>query len=344
MSRNLRRQDVSNFRPIVSFLITGLVVFAVMHSAGAASKSQLPEGNKGLAAKYPGDRGIEKDGDVIFVEKFDQPSLEQLFKRWENVKNKKILSFSSDVPKGSADKKSLQIRHVGGQSTGGHLYRRLKPGHDQVFARFYVKFDPDCAAIHHFGTRLGGINPSSPWPIGKAGLRPTGRDHFSIAIEPHGKKWTWDYYNYWRDMHVHGDGKYWGTPFIRDPAFKVARGKWICVEMMVKTNRPVGSSNGEQAFWIDGRLWRKDGQIVSHVGQGFPKGRWTGGWYTPDPKGKPFEGFKFRDVKSLDINYLWAMLYITKAPKGHVSKVWFDNIVVAKKYIGPIAQKERRKE
>jgi len=29
-------------------------------------------------------------------------------------------------------------------------------------------------------------------------------------------------------------------------------------------------------------------------------------------------------------------LYITDAPKGHVSKVWFDNIVVADRYIGPI--------
>jgi hypothetical protein len=117
----------------------------------------------------------------------------------------------------------------------------------------------------------------------------------------------------------------------------VTRGRWICVEIMVKMNDPVGAHNGEMAFWIDGKLWRKDGQVVSHVGPGFPVGRWTGGWYTPDPKrGAPFPGLKFRDVKELNANFIWAMLYITKAPNGHVSKVGFDNIVVAKDYIGPI--------
>ena len=37
----------------------------------------------------------------------------------------------------------------------------------------------------------------------------------------------------------------------------------------------------------------------------------------------------------LKINSLWVLLYITKAPQDHVSKIWFDNIIVAKDYIGP---------
>ena len=37
-------------------------------------------------------------------------------------------------------------------------------------------------------------------------------------------------------------------------------------------------------------------------------------------------------------NFVWAYLYIAKAPAGHVSKVWFDQIVVAANYIGPIAE------
>jgi len=32
----------------------------------------------------------------------------------------------------------------------------------------------------------------------------------------------------------------------------------------------------------------------------------------------------------------WVLLYITKAPNDQVRKVWFDNIVVAREYIGPI--------
>jgi hypothetical protein len=301
-------------------------------------KARLPEGFIGLASKYPGDAGIEKDPGVIFVEKFDQNSLEDIFKRWDTVQDKEIMSFSSDTPEQSADRKSLMMEHIGGKGNGGHLYRRLLPGYKQIFARFYVKFDPDCFPIHHFGTHLGGFNPPTPWPQGGAGLKPDGDKRFTTGVEPFGKDWGWDFYSYWQEMHIHGDGNYWGTPFLTGgskPA--VEKNKWICVEMMVKVNEPIDQSNGEQAFWIDGKLWRRDGQVVSHIGQGFPKGTWTGGWWKPDIKSQTaFEGFKWRSVEELAVNYVWTYLYITKAPEGHISKIWFDNIVIATEYIGPI--------
>ena len=43
--------------------------------------TSLPEGGKGIAAAYPGDKGIEKDTDVIFVEKFDEESIEAVARR-----------------------------------------------------------------------------------------------------------------------------------------------------------------------------------------------------------------------------------------------------------------------
>ena len=125
---------------------------------------------KGLAAKYPGDKGIERDPRVVFVEKFDSRSLGAVFKRWENVTGKDAMSLSRYAVAGSADRTSLRIKHIGGRGTGGQLYRRLKPhGHDRIFARFYVKISRDCAPIHHFGTHLGGFNPSTAWPQGGAG-------------------------------------------------------------------------------------------------------------------------------------------------------------------------------
>ena len=50
-------------------------------------------------------------------------------------------------------------------------------------------------------------------------------------------------------------------------------------------------------------------------------------------RSKAFAGAATRRLK---INFLWVLLYITKAPQNHVSKIWFDNIVVAKEYIGPM--------
>ena len=172
---------------------------------------------------------------------------------------------------------------------------------------------------------------------GRSGRASNGTKRFTSGVEPFGESWTWDFYSYWQGMRRHGDGNYWGTPFQAGGEKKtVEKGKWICVELMLKMNE-VGQSNGEQAFWIDGKLIRRNGQIVSHVGPGFPQGDWTGGWWQPDSKsGNSFEGFNWRSSEDLSINYLWTYLYLTKAPAGHVSKVWFDNIVVATDYVGPL--------
>ena len=59
----------------------------------------------------------------------------------------------------------------------------------------------------------------------------------------------------------------------------------MCVEHMVKLNNPVTASNGEHAIWINGVK-------VSHVGQGFPNGSWSGGIFTQSPGGTPFEGLQ----------------------------------------------------
>ena len=303
----------------------------------SASDARLPEGRKGLAAHYPGDRGIENDPAVLFTEFFEHEDLDALDARWDEVKNREGLSYSEDVPPGSTGR-SLVMTHVGGEGTGSHLYRRLLPGHQTVFARFYVKFDGDCAPIHHFGTHLGGFDPPTPWPQGGAGIRPDGSKRFTSGVEPYGGDWRWDFYTYWQGMHVHGDGNYWGTPFLAHGARpSVIRDQWISVEMMLHMNDPVEAANGEQAFWIDGELFSRGGQVVSHAGEGFPRGRWTGGWWSPDAGAKgAFEGFRWRSVKRLAVNYLWTYLYITKAEKGHVSRVYFDHIVVARKYIGPL--------
>jgi len=336
------------------------ILFASLPSFGEdvreTTRVRLPEGDVGIAAKYPGDRGIENDADVVFVESFESTRpVDQLKQRWENVKNAGIMSLSDDVPRASLGNRSLLMTHVGGESTGGHLYRRLLPGYDRLNVRFYVKFDENCAQIHHF-FHVGGYNPPTRWPQGGAGHRPRGDDRFTTGVEPFGKAWQWDYYTYWMEMRSSPPrGQTWGNTFIHDPKLKVERGKWICVESMMKMNKPVTSHNGEMALWIDGKL-------KSHLGNGFPKGKWVYDKFLPgqggtcirwnDEKGRPerfsvgasgepFEGFRWRRDERLKLNFLWVLLYITKAPPGHVSKVWFDNIVVAKRYIGPIKAQAR---
>jgi hypothetical protein len=238
------------------------------------------------------------------------------------------------------------MTHVGGEGTGCHLYRRLLPGFDKVHARFYVKFDTECARVHHLGTRLGGCDPSTPWPWEGARARPDGRRRFATGVEPFGTAWEWDFDTYWQGARSDDDGRRWGTPFLTGgsrPA--VVRDAWICVEMMVKLNDPPGEPNGEQAFWIDGRLWRRDGQVVSHIGPGFPRGEWAKDrWRSNLAAKKAFEGFRWRSIERLAVNYVWAGLYVTQAPDDHRSTVWFDNIVIATDYIGPIVRPKKSSE
>ena len=325
-----------------------------MHSLLLTSAIFLaaPFPEKGIASRYPGDREIEKDSSVVFVENFEEPSLEELWKRWETVGDKPGQSFSAEIPSGSSGKQSLVTERQRGP--GAQLFRRLKNksggwGYDRIFARYYVKFDPECGEIHHFGTCLGGYNPPQPWPMVSAGRPTDGAVSFWSGIEPFGSNWTWDFYTYWCEMRGSPPrGQTWGNTFVRDPNLKVEKGRWICVEQMMKMN-DVGDSNGEQALWIDGKL-------ISHLGKGFPKGLWTydkfyagkGGdgvrWskeksgpesFKVPEGGAPFEGFRWRTVPELNVNSLWLYVY-TQKPEGHRMKVWFDDVVVATEYIGPI--------
>jgi predicted amidohydrolase len=332
--------------------IAALVAADDADGDAASKEARLEETRErdSIAAKYPGDVGIEKDPRVVFAENFERASLDELKKRWETVTQPETMTLEEDVPAGSGGKRSLMMAHIGGKSSGGHLYRRLQPGYDKLYGRFYVKFDPDCAPIHHFGTNLGGNFPATPWPSVRAGTPPAGDKSFWVGVEPFGKSWVWDYYTYWHEMRGSPPrGQTWGNSFVRDSKLKVERGRWNCVELMVKLN-DLGDTNGEMAFWLDGKP-------VSHLGKGFPKGKWTYDKFTPDEGGAgvrwnhaksgperftvpdggaPFEGFRWRTAADLKVNYVWLYLYITQSSAGHVSRVWFDDVVIATDYIGPL--------
>lgn len=322
-----------------------------LSSCSLAAADPLPSGG-GLASKYPGDLGLENAPGVVQVETFEQKKIAALTAAWEAVQSEKEMTFSPDVPKGSGGKQSLLMDRQSGP--GGSLYRRIKNGrggfgYDQLFVRYYVKFSEDCGELHHFGPCLGGNLPATPWPSVKAGFPTDGAKSFWSGIEPYGKSWTWDYYTYWCEMGGSPPrGQTWGNSFIRDESLKVEKGKWICLEQMIKMN-DVGDTNGEQALWIDGKL-------VSHLGKGFPKGKWVFDKFQPGEGGEsvrwnqkkndreyakvpgggaPFEGFRWRTVPELNVNYLWLYVY-TEKPEGHRIRVWFDHVVVATEYIGPL--------
>jgi hypothetical protein len=129
-------------------------------------------------------------------------------------------------------------------------------------------------------------------------------------------------------------GKYFGNEFISPLAeASLNMSAWNCIEVMIKLNSPTTESNGELKLWINGKL-------IGHYGEGFPNGAWTEAFFN-EGSGLPFTGFRWRSKSAVVFNYIWLKNYSTKNTKGSPSPpndILYDHVVVAKSYIGPIAQ------
>jgi hypothetical protein len=296
---------------------------AITVSVSNAPPPPPPPPAGGIAGLYPGDVGIENDPNVVFVERFDEATLANLFGRWTDVLNGPGMSIMNDAPANSPVGKSLVIS-FSGTSTGGHLYRQLtQPVSDTLYVRYYIKH-PALNNYQHSGVWMGGYNPSLAWPNPQAGVKPTGSDRFSASAEQNDN--NFDHYDYWMGMHQSNDGNYWGDHLLNNPNVQAPGDQWMCVEQMVKLNTPVTASNGEHAIWINGVK-------VSHLGQGFPNGSWSGGIFTQDPSGVPFEGFQWRNTTNLNLNWLWLQVYSTSG----AGTFKYAHVVAAKSYIGCLA-------
>ena len=313
--------------------------------AAAVGAASLPEGNAGIASKYVGDIGIGNDPDVIFATGFEK-GLGGLRKRRSGVV---VLRSSKIACTGNA---CAQITATRGKDTGGDLAYKWDKGVEQCFVRVYCRFHEDTVTPHHF-VNMGGQMPTYRFRRGGgAGFRPPGGANgaFGTTIEPPNldkPESGWHFYTYWHEMRSWQTPRgasggrpnaFYGNNFRPDDQRPfVGREKWICVEFMVKMNA-IGKHDGEQAFWIDGKK-------VGHWGPGFPLGSWmrdgfvTSGFWNKDPK--PFEGFDWRTDERLKVNRLWLQWYVsdrvTEGGKTDSNTVYFDDVVVAKKYIGPIA-------
>jgi len=328
------------------FLTTLTAMFSLLSfSMPLRAMDPLLSGH-GISKLHPGDQGIVQHPAVLLAEDFESTGIQNLKPLWNEIENPegKVLAFVADRPAASPGKQCLQVTATLGENTGGHLFKRLDPIQTRVFARFYVKFAEDAPYLHHF-SGLGGYNPPTNWPQGAAGKHAAGDKRFSALIEPNGFYGTqpapggWMIYTYWQDMKQSADGGFWGNGLWPEGKPRPPRGQWQCVEIMVKCNE-VGRSDGELALWLDG-------QLTTHIGPGTKTGQWTGEGFDVLVDGsETFEGFRWRTVPELAVSYFMLSHYVTEgAYRGNkvadppkLNRVWFDDIVVATEYIGPILQ------
>ena len=288
-------------------------MISVLVVSAFAMEAAEERGGAGLAAAYPADRGIKSHPSVIFAEDFES---EDYQKSWDEARNKPADTLSQ-VRLGGVDASfgySLKVKAMLGRNTGGGLTKWFASA-DTLYIRFYTRFDPKCDYVHHFVTLRAnkGLRGGDRWSgFGGAGKKPNGDERFSTALEPWGnwRRWPapgrWNFYSYWHEMKGAPDGKYWGNSFKPDTQPNISKDRWICAEFMLKHNTP-GKPDGEQAFWIDGKLM----------------GHWR--------------GINWRKTPGLTANALSLESYVTdRWTKNATNIVYFDNLVIAKEYVGPM--------
>ncbi len=310
-------------------LVLVLAFLATANYGGEASPalSVLPQGD-GIAAKYPGDQGIERDPAVIFADGFeDCSSPADLRSKWDSVVHQSNMRIAEEAANINGGKRALELtvpKRRRPLAIG--VSKRLRDERDVLFLRWYSKFEKDFVvqsgsvhnggsiSAHYFSDR--GATP---------GIRADGRNKFLANFEAENSSGkspgTLNIYCYQPEQsgrygdHFFPSGTVipfsynrsgaatFGSHFVSRPDVVPELDRWYCYEYMVKANTP-GERDGRIACWLDGKLVAD------------------------------FPNLRLRDVDSLKIDRCGVGLFIARNIV-RTNKKWYDDVVVATSYIGP---------
>jgi hypothetical protein len=282
-----------------------------------------------ISEKHPGDAGIAKDPRVVFAEDFEawEPNSGKSPPGTWDAATEQIAAVPGGV---SVRGKEIPGRHVlaawsykGGRTAAGlekhlgnysHSKENKGPGYDELYVRYYQKFDAEYVPVGNHGANLGGrdVNRGSAW-VGQAGRRDVAKSgYFYSGLQPYPTKagrMYWGFYSYHMDKR-----DAWGDDYAPKQNEKrfIETNRWICVERHMKLNSADPTvADGLEELWVDGELaLRRD-------------------------------GLRFRDVGPLKISFFGLHVYYAKLPEtytaDHPIKVYFDHIVIARERIGCIS-------
>lgn len=291
-------------------------------SVGAYQLNQPETGDnvpvqQGIAAAYPGDVGIENNPDVLFVERFGQTNFYQNSK-WgyssmpSTWTAEVISSDSNGFQNLSGNAYRIRINAGTNFGTGLELKTQKAIGYqpEELFFRYNLRFGSNFR-----DTADGGKMPgfaSDTGGCGNGGRRCDGTDGWSLRGSffnsndpgnPVYPRILLGTYAYHADMPTtYGD--HW--PWQQNGLGMVEQNRWYSIEQYVKMNT-VGQKNGIIKVWIDGKL-------------AFQK-----------------TNLNLRTVSGWPIYKAWIDHYYGGVgTPSHNLGIYIDNIVLAKKYIGPV--------
>lgn len=293
--------------------------------ADGSLNDSLPSGDHGIAARYPADRGIAMDPEVIFADDFESYANAQgLNANWDNAfGNIRIATEPANVYGGTHALEFRSPQQMTELSNG--VQKIVRNELDMLFLRYYAKYDPsfDVVGSSHNG---GGISAHYfQGNMATPGVPADGRNKFLIEYEcwrgamaePNpGNLNVYIYHPEQRSMygdHFFSDGTVlpnssmpgnFGPSFVARPNVVPELGRWYSFEVMLRANT-VGMRDGRVALWLDGML------IAD------------------------FRNLRLRDVDTLKIDRFNLSLHIGSNTVRETRK-YYDNVVAARSYIGPV--------
>jgi len=294
--------------------------------------------NAGIASRYALDRGIAKDGDVIFADDFESwtdkgthPASPAWSMRKNNISRTQVVPGKVTMKAGEGPGSGvLEIAcwteetgsQVGGLSRKlgnyNHANEGLGDGYDEIYIRWYQEFGDGYRGVQNHGANLGGRDVKmrdAAW-VGMAAIRDiASRGYFYSGVQPYGKigsdEMEMGFYSYHMDKKTQ-----WGENYPVQQKIIIRSGQWHCVERHMRLNSvdaATGKANpdGIEELWIDGKLSIRKADV------------------------------RFRNVPHLRITLYSLETYYHGLPKQydaqHPIRVYFDNLVLARKYVGPMA-------
>jgi hypothetical protein len=289
---------------------TALGVYAL--APPIALGTQTPQ--TGLAAQYPGDSGIERDADVILFESFESSDWKRHWSEVGDTPTFTPVALDSALRFESLRGKALRVNVAKDAHFGLNIIYRFrdKVGSepDEIYFRYYLRLANDWRP-----TRDGGKLPGIAGTYGRGGWggrKADGtngwsmRGGFGKTIEaPHPMAGSTPIGTYAYLPETDGlYGEYW--PWSSGRPGALSNNRWYCIEQHVRLNTP-GRRDGVVQVWIDGipAFERTD--------------------------------IRARDVPELRIDEIWLNVYHGgTAVSPHDQHLFIDNVVIARRYIGPI--------
>ncbi len=284
--------------------------FAVLCVATFAAGRKLS--TEGVAARYPGDEGIGGDSEVIAFSGFESDSWREVFPGGRAA-TVEVVGEDEERKFEPLQGKALRIKVEKGGHYGASIQYRFKERTgsepEEIYFRYYLRFGDD------WDPEKGGKLPGISGTYGRAGWggRPSnGRDGWSARGQFNGRrdgKTPIGFYCYHADMR----GSY-GNSWIweKDKLGYLENNRWYCIEQYAKVNTP-GKNDGILRGWVDGRLAFEKTDV------------------------------RMRDIFELKIECIWINIYHGGTwPAPSDDHLYIDNVVIAKRYIGPMSRSEAR--